>query len=64
MTGDLDVRAVRRHFAFPAAGRVVTGNTASTQPLRELTGVYRSLAPARPALGPPHLPAPAASPAP
>jgi cysteine desulfurase / selenocysteine lyase len=41
----LDVRAIRRHFAFPAAGRIVTNNAASTQPPRELVELYRSLAP-------------------
>jgi cysteine desulfurase / selenocysteine lyase len=41
----LDVRAVRRHFDFPRAGRVVTNNAASTQPPRELLALYRSLAP-------------------
>jgi len=45
MSGNLDVRAIRRHFAFPGTGRVVTDNAASTQPPRELTGLYRSLAP-------------------
>ena len=46
MTSDLiDVRAVRRHFAFPAAGRIVTNNAASTQPPGELVELYRSLAP-------------------
>ena len=28
----LDVRAIRRHFAFPKVGRIVTNNAASTQP--------------------------------
>ena len=42
----VDVEAIRRHFAFPAAGRVVTNNAASTQPPRELLALYRSLAPA------------------
>jgi cysteine desulfurase/selenocysteine lyase len=41
----LDVRAVRRHFDFPRAGRVATNNAASTQPPRELLALYRSLAP-------------------
>jgi len=46
MTADLiDIRAVRRHFAFPRHGRVVTNNAASTQPPRELLALYRSLAP-------------------
>jgi cysteine desulfurase / selenocysteine lyase len=44
-SGSVDVRAIRRHFAFPAAGRVVTNNAASTQPPRELVELYRSLAP-------------------
>jgi cysteine desulfurase / selenocysteine lyase len=44
-TPRLDVRAIRKHFAFPAAGRVVTNNAASTQPPRELLELYRSLAP-------------------
>ena len=34
--GPLDVHAIRRHFAFPALGRVVLNNAASTQPPREL----------------------------
>jgi selenocysteine lyase/cysteine desulfurase len=41
----LDVQAVRRHFAFPDTGRIVTNNAASTQPPRELTALYASLAP-------------------
>ena len=41
----VDVAAIRRHFAFPAARRVVTNNAASTQPPRELLALYRSLAP-------------------
>lgn len=41
----VDVEAIRRHFAFPGAGRVVTNNAASTQPPRELLALYRSLAP-------------------
>ena len=41
----LDVRAVRRHFDFPATGRVVTNNAATTQPPRELVDLYRSLVP-------------------
>ena len=41
----LNVEAIRRHFDFPAAGRVVTNNAASTQPPRELLELYRSLAP-------------------
>ena len=49
MSGDLDVRAIRRHFALPKTGRVAADNAASTPPPRELTGLYRSLAPAAPA---------------
>ncbi len=48
MTATLDdrhVRRIRSHFAFPATGRVVTNNAASTQPPRELLDLYRSLAP-------------------
>jgi len=41
----IDVHAVRRHFAFPALGRTVTNNAASTQPPDELLALYRSLAP-------------------
>jgi cysteine desulfurase/selenocysteine lyase len=41
----LDVARMRRHFDFPATGRVVTNNAASTQPPRELLELYRSLAP-------------------
>ena len=41
----LDVRAIRRHFAFPKVGRIVTNNAASTQPPEELLALYRSLAP-------------------
>jgi cysteine desulfurase/selenocysteine lyase len=44
-SGPLDVEAVRRHFVFPQAGRIVTNNAASTQPPRELLALYRSLAP-------------------
>jgi hypothetical protein len=40
MSGDLDVRAIRRHFGFPATGRVLADNAASTPPPRELTGLY------------------------
>jgi cysteine desulfurase / selenocysteine lyase len=44
MTPDpVDVRAIRRHFAFPALGRIVTNNAASTQPPRELLALYQSL---------------------
>jgi cysteine desulfurase / selenocysteine lyase len=41
----VDVHAIRRHFAFPALGRIVTNNAASTQPPRELLALYASLAP-------------------
>jgi cysteine desulfurase/selenocysteine lyase len=41
----IDVRRIRRHFDFPAAGRVVTNNAASTQPPRELVDLYRWLVP-------------------
>ena len=40
-----DVDAIRRHFTFPRAGRIVTNNAASTQPPRELLDLYRTLAP-------------------
>jgi len=44
MTPDpVDVRAIRRHFAFPALGRIVTNNAASTQPARELLALYQKL---------------------
>jgi cysteine desulfurase / selenocysteine lyase len=43
--GPVDVRAIRRHFVFPEAGRVVTNNAASTQPPAELLELYRSLGP-------------------
>ena len=41
----VDVRAIRRHFAFPKAGRIVTNNAASTQPPDELLELYQSLGP-------------------
>jgi cysteine desulfurase/selenocysteine lyase len=41
----LDVKAIRAHFDFPRRGRIVTNNAASTQPPRELLGLYRSLSP-------------------
>lgn len=41
----LDVWGIRRHFTFPALGRIVTNNAASTQPPDELVALYRSLAP-------------------
>jgi cysteine desulfurase/selenocysteine lyase len=43
--GGLDVRAIREHFTFPAHGRIVTNNAASTQPPRELLELYLSLGP-------------------
>jgi cysteine desulfurase / selenocysteine lyase len=45
MRDPVDVDAVRRHFAFPRLGRIVTNNAASTQPPRELVALYQSLAP-------------------
>jgi hypothetical protein len=44
-SGYIDVQAVRRHFAFPKADRIVTNNAASTQPPLELLELYRSLGP-------------------
>jgi len=44
-TDPVDVRAIRRHFAFPRLGRVVTNNAASTQPPGELLELYGSLGP-------------------
>ena len=41
----VDVRAIRGHFTFPQAGRIVTNNAASTQPPRELLALQASLAP-------------------
>jgi hypothetical protein len=41
----VDVRAIRRHFAFPQTGRIVTNNAASTQPPRELLALQASLVP-------------------
>ena len=43
--GGLDVEAMRAHFDFPATGRVVTNNAATTQTPRELVDLYRSLSP-------------------
>jgi len=43
--GPLDVQAIRSHFTFPGAGRIVTNNAASTQPPRELVALYQSLSP-------------------
>jgi len=39
----LDVEAIRKHFLFPAGGRVVTNNAASTQPPQELFDLLRTL---------------------
>jgi cysteine desulfurase / selenocysteine lyase len=44
-TGGLDIAAIRSHFDFVAAGRVVTNNAATTQPPRELLELHRDLAP-------------------
>jgi cysteine desulfurase/selenocysteine lyase len=41
----LDVDAIRKHFVFPARGRLVTNNAASTQPPRELVELFHELAP-------------------
>src|SRR3954454_4683518 len=41
----LDPERIRRHFDFPATGRVVTNNAASTQPPQELLDLHRSLTP-------------------
>jgi cysteine desulfurase/selenocysteine lyase len=41
----VDVRSIREHFDFPAAGRVALNNAASTQPPRELLDLYRDLVP-------------------
>jgi cysteine desulfurase/selenocysteine lyase len=41
----VDIRAIRSHFTFPGAGRMVTNNAASTQPPRELVALYECLAP-------------------
>jgi cysteine desulfurase/selenocysteine lyase len=41
----MNIERIRAHFAFPQAGRIVTNNAASTQPPRELVGLYQSLAP-------------------
>ncbi|MDM0111299.1 aminotransferase class V-fold PLP-dependent enzyme [Variovorax sp. J22R133] len=43
--GAWDVQAIRKHFVFPQAGRIATNNAASTQPPRELLGLYAALAP-------------------
>jgi cysteine desulfurase / selenocysteine lyase len=39
-----NVEAIRSHFLFPAAGRTVTNNAASTQPPRELLALHTELA--------------------
>ena len=44
-TAPIDLETVRSHFLFPASGRLVTNNAASTQPPRELVAMYESLAP-------------------
>jgi cysteine desulfurase/selenocysteine lyase len=41
----LDVYRIREHFDFPATGRVVLNNAASTQPPKELVDLYRELVP-------------------
>ena len=41
-----NLEAIRSHFLFPAHGRVVTNNAASTQPPRALLALYQALAPA------------------
>ncbi len=41
----LDLARVRQSFDFPRSGRVVTNNAATTQPPRQLLGLYRRLAP-------------------
>ena len=41
----LDVNAIRKHFSFPAAGRVATNNAATTQPPNELVELFHALAP-------------------
>src|ERR1700752_4612397 len=41
----VDVHAIRGHFTFPRAGRIVTNNAASTQPPGELLALYQPLAP-------------------
>ena len=41
----IDVNRVRPHFLFPANGRIVTNNAASTQPPRELLDLFQTLAP-------------------
>jgi cysteine desulfurase/selenocysteine lyase len=41
-----NLEAIRSHFVFPAHGRVVTNNAASTQPPRALLALYQALAPA------------------
>jgi cysteine desulfurase/selenocysteine lyase len=45
MDAHLDLPAIRRHFEFPAHGRLVTNNAASTQPPRELVELCRELVP-------------------
>jgi cysteine desulfurase/selenocysteine lyase len=43
-SNDWDVDAVRGHFLFPQAGRIVANNAASTQPPRELLELVATLA--------------------
>jgi cysteine desulfurase/selenocysteine lyase len=45
MRTGLNVTAIREHFLFPAQGRIVTNNAASTQPPRELLQLAAALAP-------------------
>ena len=44
-TTGFDVERMRSHFDFPATGRVVTNNAATTQTPRELVDLYRRLSP-------------------
>jgi hypothetical protein len=44
-TTGFDVDRMRSHFDFPATGRVVTNNAATTQTPRELVDLYRRLSP-------------------
>jgi cysteine desulfurase/selenocysteine lyase len=45
MPSPWDVHAIRSHFLFPGAGRIVTNNAASTQPPLALLQLHRDLAP-------------------
>src|SRR5262249_1909532 len=40
-----DVAAIRKHFIFPATGRVVTNNASTTQPPIELVELFQALVP-------------------